>query len=187
MNQEVPSTSSGLNPTPDWKDQFPVSWAEDAYVTRREFTKSLVMVSFATFAASGALAAMAAVIRARGPVKMPGAEISGFHTLAIGSSRVFHYPDERNPCLLVRLSTTRYAAYSQKCTHLGCPVLFEPDLGQLRCPCHEGFFSAQDGRVLAGPPQRPLPRILLEKRGSTLWAVGVDSGPAHSNEKENQV
>jgi len=180
VNGADPSTGSGSGLRPDWKEQFPVSWAEDAYVTRREFTKSLVMVSFATFAASGALAAMAAVIRARGPVPMPGAEISELALIPVGGSRVFNYPDPGNPCLLLRLAENRYAAYSQKCTHLGCPVLFEPEQGVLHCPCHEGYFSAEDGRVLSGPPQRPLPRILLETRGSTLWAVGVDSGPSHS-------
>ena len=32
-----------------WKDHFPISWVDDHFVTRREFTKSLIWVSLATF------------------------------------------------------------------------------------------------------------------------------------------
>ena len=40
-------------PVPAWKDDFPVAWVDDHYVTRREFTKSLVLVSCAAFGANG--------------------------------------------------------------------------------------------------------------------------------------
>jgi len=48
---------------------------------------------------------------------------------------------------------------------------------RLACPCHEGYFSVRDGRVLQGPPQRPLPRVMLQRRGDALVAVGMDSHP----------
>ena len=41
---------------PAWKDNFPISWVDDHFVTRREFTKSLVWVSLATFLANVVLA-----------------------------------------------------------------------------------------------------------------------------------
>jgi Rieske Fe-S protein len=34
----------------------------------------------------------------------------------------------------------------------------------------------EDGRVLQGPPPRALPRIVLDRRGDELWAVGIDLG-----------
>ena len=40
----------------------------------------------------------------------------------------------------------------------------------------EGYFSVRDGSVLQGPPQRPLPRIVLERRGDRLVAVAVSRG-----------
>jgi Rieske Fe-S protein len=46
----------------------------------------------------------------------------------------------------------------------------------LACPCHHGYFSAKDGSVLQGPPPRPLPRILLERHGQELVAIGVKVG-----------
>ena len=61
-----------------------------------------------------------------------------------------------------------------------CAVFPSEDGTKLECPCHEGYFSAADGRVLQGPPPRPLPRILLERRGDELWAVGIDLGTAES-------
>jgi Rieske Fe-S protein len=157
--------------TPAWKDDFPISWADDHYVTRREFTKSLVFVSGAACAANGALAALG-LRDARAAAPEP-VRIGTVRDLPVGGSRVFEYPGPGAPCLLVRLEEDRFEAFGQKCTHLGCPVVFRAATRKLHCPCHEGYFSAEDGRVLAGPPPRPLPRIELERRGDELWAIGI--------------
>jgi Rieske Fe-S protein len=74
----------------------------------------------------------------------------------------------------VRLRDDTYVAYGQKCTHLSCVVYYQAQTGEIHCPCHEGRFAAADGRVLAGPPPRPLPRIVLERQGDEIWATGVD-------------
>jgi Rieske Fe-S protein len=81
--------------------------------------------------------------------------------------------------LLVRTSEDDYVAYSQKCTHLSCAVYYARDRNRLECPCHEGYFAVEDGRVLQGPPPRPLPRVLLERQGADLVAVGMRLGPGH--------
>ena len=49
-------------------------------------------------------------------------------------------------------------ALSATCTHLGCQVRWDPPSTCFRCPCHGGVFDAQ-GRVVSGPPPRPLDRI----------------------------
>jgi Rieske Fe-S protein len=95
--------------------------------------------------------------------------------LSVGGAKVFHYPASGDPCLLVRLDANHYVAFGQKCTHLGCPVNYRAADRQLYCPCHQGFFDAADGRVLAGLPSRPLPRVTLERRGEELWAIGKTS------------
>jgi len=161
-----------MGEVPAWKDDFPISWVDDHYVTRREFTKSLGLVSCAAFAATGTLAALGA--RRGGPRGAP-ARIAGVEELPVGGWKVFEYPEPGDPCLLVRLDRDRFAAFSQKCTHLGCPVVFRAAARKLYCPCHEGYFAAEDGRVLAGPPPRPLPRVNLERRGDDLWAMGIQS------------
>ena len=157
---------------PTWKDHFPISWVDDHFVTRREFTKSLVWVSLATFLANAVLVVLGRLKRGWGSETLPQVQVATLDELPVRGARVFYYPGVDHPCLLVRLDTDRYAAFGQKCTHLGCPVNYRAAARRLYCPCHEGFFDVEDGRVLAGPPSRPLPRIALERRGAELWAVG---------------
>ena len=163
--------------TPCWKADFPVSWVDDHYVTRREFTKSLALVSFATFAANAALVGFGAVQGRRGGGRAPAparvATAAEVAALPVGGSKPFRYPGPEDPCLLIRLSRDRYAAYSQTCTHLRCPVYYRAEAGKIHCPCHEGYFDPENGKVLAGPPPRPLPRVELESRGDGIWAVGI--------------
>lgn len=60
-------------------------------------------------------------------------------------------------------------AFSSTCTHLGCQVHWDRAATRFMCPCHGGMFAA-DGRVLAGPPRRPLDSInaRLDDSGSTV-------------------
>jgi Rieske Fe-S protein len=92
----------------------------------------------------------------------------------VGGVTLFHYPTPDDPCLLLRLSANRFVAYSQKCTHLSCPVVYKAADWRLRCPCHEGVFAVEDGRALAGPPKRPLSRVTLALRGEEIWATGIE-------------
>jgi nitrite reductase/ring-hydroxylating ferredoxin subunit len=90
-----------------------------------------------------------------------------------GDLKLFNYPTPNDPCILVRTPPGKLAAYSQKCTHLSCAVYYSHADNRLECPCHEGYFSVEDGSVLQGPPPRPLPRIALEQRGNMLYAIEV--------------
>lgn len=49
-------------------------------------------------------------------------------------------------------------ALSATCTHLGCQVRWEKERQRFRCPCHGGAYDAH-GRVLEGPPPRPLDAV----------------------------
>jgi nitrite reductase/ring-hydroxylating ferredoxin subunit len=157
---------------PTWKEHFPIAWVDDHFVTRREFTKSLVWVSAATFLANLVLAVLSQLKGNRSSTTPPQVQIAAGGGLPVGQTKVFTYPEADDPCLLIRLDAEQYVAFGQKCTHLACPVIYRAATRQLHCPCHEGFFDAETGKVLAGPPSRPLPRIALEKRGEELWAVG---------------
>lgn len=59
-------------------------------------------------------------------------------------------------------------AFSAVCTHLGCIVRFEPGMGHLYCACHGGMFDAE-GKVVGGPPPRPLPRYPVEVREGQVY------------------
>jgi len=158
---------------PHWRADFPVNWEDDHYVTRREFTTFLTLISGALFLGTGLVGLRERWRRRRAP--HPAAmRIAQVHEIAIGGVKLFHYPTPDDPCLLLRLSTDHFVAYSQKCTHLSCPVVYRVREQQLHCPCHEGHFAVETGQVLAGPPRRVLPRILLALKGEDIWATGVE-------------
>jgi len=92
----------------------------------------------------------------------------------VGSVRTFTYPTDHDPCVLIRPADDVLLAYNQKCTHLSCAVIPRPDEGSFYCPCHEGRFDLRTGAPIAGPPKRPLTRVLLERRGNEIYAVGLE-------------
>ena len=99
--------------------------------------------------------------------------ITELDAVEVGGTFLFHYPGDDDPAILVRLTDTEVVAFSQKCTHLGCVVYYEPDEQRWHCPCHEGNFEARTGAVISGPPTRPLGRIDLEVRDDgMIWALG---------------
>lgn len=100
--------------------------------------------------------------------------IASMDELAVGGALSFTYPNEHEPCLLVRISTGEFVAFNQKCTHLSCAVIPRPAEGSFYCPCHEGRFDLRTGAPTAGPPRRPLTRVVLETRGRDIYAAGVE-------------
>lgn len=156
---------------PQWRQDFPIDWSRDQYVARRDFAKFVVLTSGA-FVAGHAWIAAQHLIHARRPPP-PRARVASLSALPIGSSMVFHYPGDHDPCLLIRPDADTLLAYSQACTHLSCAVIPKLDEGVLLCPCHHGFFDLRTGRNVSGPPPRPLPTITIEVQGDDVYAVGV--------------
>jgi Rieske Fe-S protein len=157
---------------PQWRQDFPIDVPQDNYVSRREFTKFLVLISGAFVFGQGWIAWENWRRARRGAT--PIMQVASLDKLPVGSSLVFHYPTENEPCLLVRPDEKTLLAYSQKCTHLSCAVIPDIETKRFVCPCHHGYFAMNDGRVLAGPPQRPLPKITLQVRGNEVYATGVE-------------
>jgi nitrite reductase/ring-hydroxylating ferredoxin subunit len=163
-----PSAGDGQ---PVWREEFAIRTADERYVARRQFTKFMVLTSVGMFV--GNLSILIKSWLWRRPQYAPQV-VAGASELPVGGVKLFTYPTEKDRCILVRLAEDQFVAYSQKCTHLSCAVYFSAEAGRFECPCHEGFFRAADGAVLQGPPQRPLPRIVLEMAGDQLVATGVD-------------
>ena len=86
---------------------------------------------------------------------------------------LFRYPTENEPAILVKLSDGTFRAFSQRCTHLLCPVHFRPDDDSLYCPCHNGSFNAKDGSVQFGPPPKPLPQYKVKVDDGVIWITGI--------------
>ena len=168
----TPPDGAPLEEQPKWRRDFPIDWPEDEYVSRRDLVKFIVLTSAAFVAGQFWIVVQNLLGGAEEP---PGAlAIASVDELQVGDSKVFEYPEGSTSRLLVRLTEEKFVAYDQQCTHLLCPVL--PDLkdGRLHCPCHEGYFDAETGRPLAGPPRRPLPRVTLEIRDGNVFATGVE-------------
>jgi Rieske Fe-S protein len=160
-----------LDAQPAWRQDFPIDWPQDLYVERRDFMKFMVLTSAAFTLGQLWIGAQNWYRRQSG--QPPIQRIASVDDLAVGAALGFTYPNEHEPCLLVRLSASEFVAFGQKCTHLSCAVIPRPDEDSFYCPCHEGRFDLRTGAPTAGPPRRPLTRIVLERRGRDIYAVGV--------------
>ena len=59
---------------------------------------------------------------------------------------------------------------SNHCTHLGCPVRWFPDKGEMLCPCHGGIYDINGG-YMGGPPPRNLYTYVFEIRDDGAFYV----------------
>jgi cytochrome b6-f complex iron-sulfur subunit len=147
----------------------------NATFSRRRWIDALLGTSFAAWA----LAVVYPVLRYLTPRKDAGGAnqvtltdaqkqelgTAGFLIARIGSDRV----------LVLKDRSQKLRAMSAKCTHEGCTVQFLPADGIVWCACHNGKF-AMDGRVISGPPPRPLAAFQVE--GDLKNAVTITRGSA---------
>ena len=157
---------------PAWRKDFPVDWPQDQYVARRDFSKFMVLTSFAFVVGQAWIGVQNWFRRRRGTPQI--VKVADLAAVPAGGAVVFNYPGAHDPCLLIRQKDDTLLAYSQACTHLSCAVVPRVEQGSIHCPCHEGYFDLATGRPVAGPPQRPLTRILIDVRQGQVYATGVE-------------
>jgi nitrite reductase/ring-hydroxylating ferredoxin subunit len=156
--------------TPTWKRDFPYEAAGEDEVTRREFTRFLVLGAGAMAVGNVGLAAWTQLRSINTGSARP---IVALDAVPVRSTYLFNYPAGSDPAILLRIADREVVAFSQKCTHLGCVVYFQADEDRWHCPCHEGNFDTLTGDVISGPPTRPLGRIDMEVRDDgMIWALG---------------
>lgn len=153
------------------RQDFPIDWEEDHYVSRREFFKFLTLASGGLAVGTAALAV--AQSWPQKTIRFEEAFIAKVEDVKVGEALQFSYPRPQDLCILVRRSAAEVVAYKRRCTHLSCPVEWQPEQDRLFCPCHNGAFSIEDGHVLQGPPPSALPRIDLTVRNGQIYATGV--------------
>ena len=155
-----------MSENPHSKANFPVRQSDEHDVSRRQFCK---VACGSALAVSGGWLVRDKIFPQ--PKATEPKLVARVEELSVGGYKLFAYPTEHHPAILVRLGESEFAAYSQSCTHLMCPVNYQHEQRKFYCPCHEGFFSAEDGRVLAGPPPRALPRFPVEVRRGEIWVT----------------
>lgn len=116
----------------------------------------------------------------------PRLDIGKAGALPLNQAVAFDYPDPSSRCHVIRLGLPApggvgpngdIVAYSGMCTHMGCPVAYEPDTKSFKCGCHFSMFDAErEGQMITGQATEDLPRVLLDfdARSGTVHAVGID-------------
>src|SRR5262245_25555748 len=99
---------------PRWRQDFPIDWPQDHYVARRDFTKVVVWPRCGCVAGPCWISIQNCLRERRG--RVPLREIARLKQRGVGESLVFSYPEEREPCMLVRTGENRFRALGQKCT-----------------------------------------------------------------------
>jgi nitrite reductase/ring-hydroxylating ferredoxin subunit len=84
--------------------------------------------------------------------------IPAARVLAISRTDGWYRERARETVFVILDEEGQVRGLSATCTHLGCRVHWDDADATFRCPCHGGTFDAS-GRVLAGPPPRPLDPI----------------------------
>jgi nitrite reductase/ring-hydroxylating ferredoxin subunit len=74
----------------------------------------------------------------------------------------------RYPALVIH-TPDGLRGYSAVCTHFACICKWDPELGQIVCPCHDGFFDPYDGHVIAGPPPTALQMLDVQVVGDEIY------------------
>jgi menaquinol-cytochrome c reductase iron-sulfur subunit len=156
----------------------------DAALDRRRFLAWLSICS-------GSLAAALVGLPVVGFILAPVFRASPHHWVAVGPADRFTIGDTvlvsfenpsamswagvtgRTGAWLRRVEENEFIAFVLNCSHLGCPVHWEPASELFMCPCHGGVYYA-DGAVAAGPPPIPLQRFRVRVRNGH---VELDSRP----------
>jgi arsenite oxidase small subunit len=106
--------------------------------------------------------------------------------LAVNQPVAFTFPDASSPCALLKMGNPvpggvgpnqDIVAYSIMCTHMGCPVAYDPAQKIFKCPCHFSMFDAEKGgQMICGQATENLPRVVLRynAKDDAVTAVAID-------------
>lgn len=158
-------------------------------ISRRSFLKlggGAAAVGAASLSPGAAVAKSGDSQVGRTTLPYPHAVIGKAKKMPVNKPVSFSYPDESSPCVAVRMGKPvaggvgpkgDIVAYSVLCTHMGCPVSYDAQSRNFKCPCHYSVFdSEKEGQMVTGQATENLPSILLSynAKDDTITAVGVD-------------
>jgi cytochrome b6-f complex iron-sulfur subunit len=103
-----------------------------------------------------------------GPVRLTRADVDALET-----KRFVIVPAAGTRILVFRDQAQTLRAVDARCTHEGCTVQYVAAEGGIWCACHNAKFDVE-GRVLSGPPPKPLPRYAIHEDGQGNVLVSVE-------------
>lgn len=161
-------------------------------LNRRDFLKmggQTAVFAGAAVATAGVATGAPAPVSGKGnnaTLDYPQLAIDKAAALPLNTAVTFFYPDTSSLCAIVRMGHAvpggvgpdrDIVAYSTWCTHMGCPVSYDPDSRNFKCPCHFSVFdSEKSGQMVTGQATENLPRIVLrhDPGDDSVTAIGVD-------------
>jgi cytochrome b6-f complex iron-sulfur subunit len=72
------------------------------------------------------------------------------------------------PGLVIKGADNGFVAFVAICSHLGCTVAYDVELGRIKCPCHGGEYDPKTGKNIGGPPPKPLEPLACAVEGGKL-------------------
>jgi cytochrome b6-f complex iron-sulfur subunit len=137
--------------------RYKQTMAEKMHMTRRE----LMCLGTAVAAASvcegcravGSRKADISVKQDTGTIQLTPEQSS--QLLSEEGSLLIKSPGVRGKILAIHARDGHLYAVNSVCTHMGCDVLYDKDLGHVRCPCHGSEYGL-DGHNIKGPAKKPL-------------------------------
>jgi Rieske Fe-S protein len=130
---------------------------------RRSFLDVLLGVGFVSTAIAIAYPVARFLVPPAGGEPATASAVAGrAAALQPNSGLLFKFGNK--PAIVVRSADRELHAFSAVCTHLDCTVQFKPDISQLWCACHNGYYDL-GGNVISGPPPRALERFVVNLRG----------------------
>lgn len=139
----------------------------DPGLGRRDFMRAAATIIGSFFGAALGLPAIAFLISPslRADERQAWVDLGSLNTYPSGIPTLFQFTQtsengwERTAmsygAFVVRRDESNVRVFSNICTHLGCRVAWHADIQNFVSPCHDGHFDIL-GRVVSGPPPRPL-------------------------------
>lgn len=94
-------------------------------------------------------------------------KLAEFPQLAAEGGLVGRAPGVADPLAIIRDNGNHYLAVVATCTHMACPLRFNPLNATLDCSCHGSTFEL-DGRVITGPADKALRTLPLQFDGQLI-------------------
>ncbi len=145
-------------------------------ISRKGFFRNFFMLSGLTIA-YGTL--LAYVIKYLAPGKRSLRDrlifIAQADEIMPGETITFSTPNGETYLLTNRITEegNKFIAFSNRCPHLGCKVIWQNDQNRYYCPCHTGVFN-ENGIGIGGPPGQAgqnLKDCRIEVKDNALYAI----------------